>query len=199
MLVERPEERWGLGCEPRPGAGQKTTPEPRANEIEPAGCARERAQERSPPWGENVGGTAVASVPCGRGSFTFVVPATGRAEGTIMEQVTVTMVDGSARQYPTGTTLAAIAQDVRRRDALAARVNGKLTDLRTLMESDATVEWVTFDDPAGREVYWHSTAHLLAQAVRELFPQAKLAIGPPIEDGFYYDFDIGRPFTPEDL
>ena len=61
------------------------------------------------------------------------------------------------------------------------------------------MEWLTFDDSAGREVYWHSTAHLLAQAVRELFPQAKLAIGPPIEDGFYYDFDIGRPFTPEDL
>ncbi len=116
-----------------------------------------------------------------------------------MEQVTVTLVDGSARRYPSGTTLASMAQDLGRRDALAARVDGKLADLRTSMESDAAVEWLTFDDPAGREVYWHSTAHLLAQAVRELFPQAKLAIGPPIEDGFYYDFDIGRPFTPEDL
>ncbi|TMJ03080.1 MAG: threonine--tRNA ligase, partial [Bacillati bacterium ANGP1] len=72
-------------------------------------------------------------------------------------------------------------------------------DLAAPLERDAVVEWLTFGDPAGREIYWHSTAHLLAQAVRELFPDAKLAIGPPIEDGFYYDFDIGRPFTPEDL
>jgi threonyl-tRNA synthetase len=116
-----------------------------------------------------------------------------------MEEVTVTLGDGPARRYPRGTTLAAIADDLGRDDALVARVNGVTRDLATPIESDAAVEWLTFDDPAGREVYWHSTAHLLAQAVRELFPQAKLAIGPPIEDGFYYDFDIGRPFTPEDL
>ena len=116
-----------------------------------------------------------------------------------MEQVAVKFADGSARRYPRGTTLASIAAETGRRDILAARVDGVPRDLAAPLERDAAVEWLTFGDPGGKEIYWHSTAHLLAQAVRELFPDAKLAIGPPIEDGFYYDFDIGRPFTPEDL
>ena len=116
-----------------------------------------------------------------------------------MDQVAVKLPDGSARRYPKGTTLEAVAKDAGARDVLAARLNGVPRDLRAPLEGDAAVEWLTFDDPAGREIYWHSTAHLLAQAVRQLFPQAKLAIGPPIDDGFYYDFDIGRPFTPDDL
>jgi threonyl-tRNA synthetase len=116
-----------------------------------------------------------------------------------MQQVSVRFADGSVRQYPRGTPLLAIARDLGRTDALAACVDGVARDLAAPVEGDALVEWLTFDDPGGKEVYWHSTAHLLAQAVRELFPQAKLAIGPPIEDGFYYDFDIGRPFEPEDL
>src|SRR5690349_913900 len=116
-----------------------------------------------------------------------------------MEQVAVRLPDGSVRRYPRGTTLEVVARDAGSRDVLAARVDGVPTDLGARLEGDAAVEWLTFDDPAGREVYWHSTAHLLAQAVRELFPQARLAIGPPIDDGFYYDFEIGRPFTPDDL
>jgi threonyl-tRNA synthetase len=116
-----------------------------------------------------------------------------------MEEVAVKLPDGSVRRYPRGTTLEAIAQNAGPRDVLAARLDGVARDLGARIEGDAAVEWLTFDDPAGREIYWHSTAHLLAQAVRDLFPQAKLAIGPPIEDGFYYDFDIGRPFTPDDL
>ena len=116
-----------------------------------------------------------------------------------MERVTVRLPDGATRTYPRGTPLRKVAEDLGLRDAVAARVNGREQDLAAPLESDAAVEWLTFADPAGRAVYWHSTAHLLAQAVRELFPEAKLAIGPPIEDGFYYDFDIGRPFTPEDL
>src|SRR5438132_8106240 len=121
------------------------------------------------------------------------------SEGSAMEQVAVKFPDGTVRRYPRGTRLQAVAEDVGRADALAARVNGVERDLAAPVESDAAVEWLTFDDPAGKTVYWHSTAHLLAQAVRDLFPGAKLAIGPPIEDGFYYDFDIGRPFGPEDL
>jgi len=116
-----------------------------------------------------------------------------------MEQVTVRFPDGTVRAYPRGTTVQSVAEDLGPRDVLAARVNGRAQDLAAPLEADAAVEWLTFADPEGREVYWHSTAHLLAQAVRDLFPEAKLAIGPPIEDGFYYDFDIGRPFTPEDL
>ncbi len=116
-----------------------------------------------------------------------------------MEQVTVRLPDGTARLYPRGTMVGAVARDLGLRDALAARVNGREQDLASPLEGDAVIEWLTFADPGGKAVYWHSTAHLLAQAVRDLFPEAKLAIGPPIEDGFYYDFDIGRPFTPEDL
>jgi len=116
-----------------------------------------------------------------------------------MDRVTARFSDGTERRYPRGTSLAAIAKDLGRDDPLAARVNGVVQDLAAPLEGDAAVEWLTFADPAGRAVYWHSSAHLLAQAVQELFPDAKLAIGPPIEDGFYYDFDTGRPFTPEDL
>jgi threonyl-tRNA synthetase len=116
-----------------------------------------------------------------------------------MERVTVRLPDGATRTYSRGTPLRNVAEDIGLRDVVAARVNGREQDLAAPLEGDASVEWLTFADPAGRAVYWHSTAHLLAQAVRELFPEAKLAIGPPIEAGFYYDFDIGRPFTPEDL
>lgn len=125
--------------------------------------------------------------------------AAGRREAASTNQISLRFPDGTTRAYGRGTTLAQVARDLGVHDALAARVNGKEQDLSAPLESDAAVEWLTFADPAGRAVYWHSTAHLLAQAVRELFPQAKLAIGPPIEDGFYYDFDIGRPFEPEDL
>ena len=97
------------------------------------------------------------------------------------------------------TALAEVARDAGRPDALAARVDGAVRDLAARLEQDAQVELLTFDQPEGREVYWHSSSHLLAQAVKQLFPEAKLAIGPPIDQGFYYDIDIGRPFTPEDL
>ncbi len=116
-----------------------------------------------------------------------------------MSEVTVRLQSGQNRRYPKGTPLAQIAADAGKADALVARVDGGLVDMGAAVEGDATVEFLTFDDPQGRAVYWHSSAHLLAQAVKELFPPALLAIGPPIEGGFYYDIDIGRPFTPEDL
>ncbi|MDR7499970.1 MAG: threonine--tRNA ligase, partial [Armatimonadota bacterium] len=116
-----------------------------------------------------------------------------------MARITVTLPNGSRREYEPGVSLAQVASDAGVRDALAARVNGEMRDLAARLDADAQVELLTFDQPEGREVYWHSSAHLLAQAVKELFPEAKLAIGPPIEQGFYYDIDIGRPFTPEDL
>src|SRR3990172_5817534 len=78
-------------------------------------------------------------------------------------------------------------------------VDGRLVDLAAALDAEAAVEFLNFEDPDGRMVYWHSSAHLMAQAVKQLFPQAQLAIGPPIEEGFYYDIDIGRPFGPEDL
>lgn len=113
--------------------------------------------------------------------------------------IEVRLPDGSVKKYDVGVSLAQIAQDAGRRDALVAKVNGELRDLTARLDQDAAVEFLAFDDPEGREVYWHSSAHLLAQAVKDLFPEAKLAIGPPIDEGFYYDINIGRPFTPEDV
>jgi threonyl-tRNA synthetase len=84
-------------------------------------------------------------------------------------------------------------------DVLAASVNGKSTDLSAPLTGDATVEPLRFDSPEGREVYRHSSTHIMAQAVKELFPTAQLTIGPALEDSFYYDFAYERPFTPEDL
>lgn len=116
-----------------------------------------------------------------------------------MDRIKVTLPDGSVREYAKGISLAEVARDLGKLDALAANVDGEPRDLRAPLDRDARVELVTFDEPQGRSIYWHSSAHLLAQAVKQLFPEAKLAIGPPIDDGFYYDIDIGRPFMPEDL
>ncbi len=83
--------------------------------------------------------------------------------------------------------------------ALAARVNGNLVDLNTPLKENDTVEIITFSSEEGKALFWHSSSHIMAQAVQELFPSAKLAIGPAIDSGFYYDFDVENPFTPEDL
>ncbi len=83
--------------------------------------------------------------------------------------------------------------------ALAAKINGNAVDLSTPVHDNDTVEIITFDSAEGKKIFWHSSSHIMAQAVQELFPSANLAIGPSIESGFYYDFDIDTPFTPEDL
>ena len=83
--------------------------------------------------------------------------------------------------------------------AIAARVQGSLLDLSRPAPEDGAVQWVTPADPDGIEVVRHSTAHVMAAAVKELFPDALITIGPSIENGFYYDFDVETPFTPEDL
>ncbi|MCU1670226.1 MAG: threonine--tRNA ligase, partial [Blastococcus sp.] len=85
------------------------------------------------------------------------------------------------------------------RSVVAMRVNGELKDLATQVTTTDTVEPVTIDSPDGLSILRHSTAHVLAQAVQSINPEAKLGIGPPITDGFYYDFDVVEPFTPEDL
>jgi len=116
-----------------------------------------------------------------------------------VDEVVVRFADGSELRVPRGTTLAEVARARGESQALVALVDGVPTDLSARLERDATVRFLRFEDPQGRSVFWHSSAHLLAQAVKELFPHAKLAIGPPIEDGFYYDIDVGRPLEPEDL
>ncbi|HEV2086545.1 MAG TPA: threonine--tRNA ligase [Gemmatimonadales bacterium] len=119
-----------------------------------------------------------------------------------MTTVRVTLPDGSQREAPTGTTPRQIAEGIGpglARAALAARVNNEIQDLDRPIESDASVAILTDKDPEALQLLRHSAAHILATAVRELFPNAGIGFGPPIEDGFYYDFQVDRPFTPEDL
>ncbi len=116
--------------------------------------------------------------------------------------LTITLPDGSNKTVPAGSSPMDIAKSIGQRladDAVVARVNGQLYDLTRPFESDANVEILTSRNPEALEVYRHSTAHLLAAAVLELFPETKLGIGPPTESGFYYDFQRETPFTPEDL
>src|SRR5690348_1474693 len=114
----------------------------------------------------------------------------------------ITLPDGSQREFPNPVTVAEVAASIGpglAKAALAGKVDGKLVDTTHVIDKDAHLAIVTDRDADGLEVIRHSTAHLLAQAVKELFPEAQVTIGPVIEDGFYYDFAFKRPFTPEDL
>jgi threonyl-tRNA synthetase len=112
------------------------------------------------------------------------------------QQITL-IVDGEETKVTTGTTGAELFFE--RRDVVVARVNGELKDLDQALPEGADIEGVTIDSPDGLNVLRHSTAHVMAQAVQQLRPDAKLGIGPYITDGFYFDFDVAEPFTPEDL
>jgi threonyl-tRNA synthetase len=119
-----------------------------------------------------------------------------------MSTLEITLPDGSKQAVAAGTRPIDIAQSISPRlaeSAIVAKVNGELYDLTRPIEKDAAVQILTPKDPEALEVYRHSTAHLLAAAVLELYPETKLGIGPPIDTGFYYDFDRATPFTPEDL
>ena len=119
-----------------------------------------------------------------------------------MSSYSITLPDGSVKSVPAGSRPLDVAQSISPRlaqDAIVARVNGDLFDLTRPFESDATLQILTTKNPEALEVYRHSTAHLLALAVLELWPETQLGIGPPIENGFYYDFDRAEKFTPEDL
>ena len=119
-----------------------------------------------------------------------------------MSQVTVTLPDGSTKEVENGAPVRAVAEAISPRladAAIAAYVNDTLVDLTYALTEDAKVRIVTNKNPEALEVYRHSTAHLLAAAVTALFPKVQCGIGPPIEDGFYYDFIVERPFVPEDL
>ncbi|HKZ21766.1 MAG TPA: threonine--tRNA ligase [candidate division Zixibacteria bacterium] len=119
-----------------------------------------------------------------------------------MSKIKITLSDGTQKEYPKGISVQDIVQDINpklAKEALVAAVDGQLVDLVKKLDKDCQLSIFTFQDPQGKYVYWHSTAHIMAQAVQELFPGTKLAIGPPIEEGFYYDFDKSSPFEPEDL
>ncbi len=115
---------------------------------------------------------------------------------------TITLPDGSQRHYDRPVSIQAVAADIGdglAKAALAGKVNGQLRDTSYVIEDDADLSIVTGRDPEGLEVIRHSTAHLMAQAVKSLFPTAQVTIGPVVENGFYYDFAFERPFTPQDL
>ena len=114
----------------------------------------------------------------------------------------ITLKGGDVREVAEGTTLDALCRDISMglyRNACAARVNGKVEDLRTPLQEDAEVEILTFDDHDGQKAYWHTASHIMAQAVKRLYPAAKLTIGPSIDEGFYYDIDIDLSVTQEVL
>lgn len=109
---------------------------------------------------------------------------------------------GDVKEFEPGITVAEIAKSIGAglyKAACAAKIDGAVVDLRTPVTQDCSLEILTFDSLDGKKAYWHTTSHIMAQAVKRLFPEALFAIGPAIDDGFYYDFDLPRTLTPEDL
>ena len=114
----------------------------------------------------------------------------------------ITLKDGSQKEYSGSMSVIDIAKDISEglaRVACAGEVDGEVVDLRTIIDRDCNLNILTFQDEGGRGAFRHTTSHILAQAVKRLYPDAKLAIGPSIADGFYYDIDKEVPLTSEDL
>lgn len=114
----------------------------------------------------------------------------------------ITLKDGFVKEYASPMSAADIAKDISMglyRNACVCRINGEVKDLRTVISDDAALEILTFDNEEGKRAFNHTASHIMAQAVKRLYPKVKLTIGPAIEDGFYYDFDTETPFGPEDL
>ncbi len=116
--------------------------------------------------------------------------------------INVELKGGVIREYDENITAAEVAKSIGAglyKSVCAAKIDGELCDLRTSLTKDCKLELLTFDDEEGKKAFWHTTSHILAQAVKRVFPNAKFAIGPAIDDGFYYDFDVEKAFTPEDI
>jgi threonyl-tRNA synthetase len=119
-----------------------------------------------------------------------------------MEKITLQLPDGSEKEYPKGVTSYEVAESISKRlaeDALAAAFNDAIVDVHRPIDSSGRIRLLTFDDPEGKHVYWHSTSHVMAHAIEELYPGAKFGVGPAIEHGFYYDIDIGERLSDDDL
>ena len=119
-----------------------------------------------------------------------------------MAKIKITLPDGKEKEFAKGVTAFEVAESIGQRlakDALAAKINDKLVDLSFKINEDSKIKILTFNDGEGMDIFRHSTAHLLAHAVTDLFPDAKPTIGPAVDEGFYYDFDISHNFTPEDI
>jgi threonyl-tRNA synthetase len=118
------------------------------------------------------------------------------------EMIKITFPDGSKKGFPSGVTTNEILKGINGRlakEAIAAKLNDRIIELNRPITENGSLKVLTFDEKEGKEVFWHSSAHLMAQAVKRLFPEAKLGIGPPIDNGFYYDIELDRPITPEDF
>ncbi len=116
--------------------------------------------------------------------------------------IKITLKDGIVKEFPVGITAADVAKELSMglyKAACVCRIDGEVADLRTVLDKDCALEIVTFDDKEGKKAFRHTASHILAQAVKRLYPQAKLAIGPAVENGFYYDFDVDVPFTADVL
>lgn len=116
--------------------------------------------------------------------------------------INVELKGGVVKKFDENITPAEIAKSIGMglyKSVCCARVNGQIVDLRTPLTSDCCVELMTFDDPDGKKAFWHTASHVLAQAVKRIYPDAKCAIGPAIDNGFYYDFDVKKPFSQDDL
>ncbi len=116
--------------------------------------------------------------------------------------IKVTLKDGSVKEFPAGISAYEAAKEISMglaRNACAAKINGKNADLRDTLNEDCELEILTFDDEYGKWTFRHTASHIMAQAVKRLYPDARLAIGPAVDDGFYYDFDVETKFTSEDL
>lgn len=116
--------------------------------------------------------------------------------------IKVSLQNGIIKEYPPGITIKEILKTLGGKllkEAIAARLNGKIVDLSAELNEDATLSFITFDDPEGQDVYRHSASHLLAQAVKRLYPKARLGIGPAIKDGFYYDIELDEPLSSDDF
>ena len=116
--------------------------------------------------------------------------------------IKVTLKNGEVKEFEKGITIADAAKQISMglyRNATCAHVNGKVTDLRETLDEDCELSILTFDDEDGKKAFWHTTSHVMAQAILRLFPNTKFAIGPAISNGFYYDMDVEKPFSTEDL
>ncbi|MCE1190287.1 MAG: threonine--tRNA ligase [Ignavibacteria bacterium] len=119
-----------------------------------------------------------------------------------MEKVIVTFPDGNTKEFDKGISAFEIAKAISNRladEALAVKINGRIRELYTTITEPVTIQFLTFDDKEGKEVYWHSTSHLMAHAIQSIYPEARFGVGPAIDTGFYYDFDINTKLTDDDL
>jgi threonyl-tRNA synthetase len=117
----------------------------------------------------------------------------------IKQNITISLPNGRKLNYPPGTTFQEVTPESGAKNPIAVKIDGKLLDLGQTVTQDCKIEFLTFEDPEAMEIFRHSTSHIMAHAVLDLFPEAKFAIGPAVEAGFYYDFDLQRTLVPEDL